>query len=88
MEEAAEAAAKAAARVRLCSDAYCAFWRGLSVQEKVEEKEAAAAYVREFLIAVVEGARGTPPEQVRTSISVCSTTIACWGRPRRRCRPL
>ena len=70
VEEAAEAADKAAARVRLCADAYCAFWRGLSVQEKVEEKDAAAAYVREFLIAVVEGARGTPPEQVREHQSV------------------
>lgn len=54
----------AEARVRKCSEAYRAYWRGLTVQQKAAEKAAAAAYVCEFVSAIVEGIRGEPPQQV------------------------
>lgn len=84
-EEVAEAAA---ARVGKCSEAYRAYWRGLTVKQKAAEKEAAGAYIREFLSAIVEGIRGEPPEQVvcgnvlaaRAATSISSSTSAGGDR--------
>ena len=52
-----EAELEAAARVRRCGDAYRNWWRSASPKEKEAEKAAAADYVREFMVAVAEGAR-------------------------------
>ena len=72
-----EQQAAAAARVRAFSEAYRAYWRGLSIQQKAAEKEEAGAYVRKFLSAIVEGIRGEPPEQVGTHSAENAVDACC-----------